>query len=144
MNYLEIENLFETDLEAILNLCKVAFDRIEALSAELIDRNSHNAETIENMLAEATGWYVFLNPIYKLAEAKKLEKEDMAYLQCKKEMEAEGKKFIADFAKRKASEEVSFYRRIRNILEAYTQSSSTIIGSCQSLLRALKDERKNI
>ena len=145
MNYKEIESYFVDDskLEKLLELLVETFDRINYYSTLFRDRIvMENPREIETALSELTGLYMFLKPIVSIAITEKKNREERYYNQRKIEIENEGKKFMSAPVEREASDYVSNYRRVRNILQGYLDVCDKAISTCQSLLKSIGAEIK--
>jgi len=143
MNYKDIEQYFETDdkLEGILEKGQEIFKKIDDISGKM--RSGLLTTTIEcsNTLQELSGIFAYLNPIYKIAETSEKDKFERAYMDIKKDMEANNEKFVSASGEKEASIIIKDYRRIAHIFEAYIEVCKVLIGSCQSLLKALTEEK---
>ena len=94
-----------------------------------------NPEEALNALSELTGIYMSLKAVLAIAETEKKNREIRRYNEIKKEIENAGTKFVSVSADKEASSYVASYRRLRNIIQAYTDSCEKAISILQSLLK---------
>jgi len=142
MQYKEIEGYFVDDkLEGILTASQEMFDRIDMIGDKLISGILTTSVECSNTLQELNGIFAYLLPIFKVAETQKKNREERAFSDIKINIEKEGGKFVSASTDREASLRVSDYRRVRNILEGYVEICRVLIGSCQSLLKAIQEEK---
>lgn len=143
MNYKEIEQHFEADdkLEGILEKAQEVFNKIDDISGKM--RSGLLTTTIEcsNTLQELNGVFAYLNPILKIAETTEKDKFERTYMDIKRDMEENKEKFVSASAEKEASTIIRNYRRISHIFEGYVEVCKVLIGSCQSLLKALTEEK---
>jgi hypothetical protein len=147
---MEVENYFEgKKLNELLQACLETFNGIDEISSKLksgIITTPHEAR--EN-LQVLCGSYGFLNTVYKIAITYKNNNEVRKFNLIRNEYEknpivdekGKMKSFVNATAEREASEFVSDYRRIRNIVQSYVEICTTNIGSIQSILKSFGTER---
>lgn len=130
-------------LEQLIAECKDTFDALDDLAQRLQQNIISTPEEWKEVLAVATGHYAFLNPLYVTSIAIKENEELRQYISEKNELEAKGEKVVATNLDKSASLKVSEFRRIRNILEGYTETAEKIIATAQSQLKRLEVEIRN-
>ena len=89
-----------------------------------------------------TGIYGTLNPIYKKLRALKENYEAQRFNQLKLEADVNGTKFIAEVAKREASEFVSDLRLARDLLEGYIEACVQAIQTCRTHIWEYKQDTR--
>ena len=144
MRIKEIEQYFQSEetLDKVLEACQEDFDKIDYYSGLLKQNVTDNPEEVKKALIELTGCYMSLYPVMSLSDSEKNNREVRAYCQIRIDTENAGGKFVDASAQKEASNAVSNYRRIRNILEGYTEASNRAISSLQSILKYLSEEVK--
>jgi len=150
MRILEIEQLFQTEdtLVQVLEKLSDDFARIDEY-AEMAKSNVYaTADKVSEVLIELSGCHSNLITVLGVAESEKKNREQHKYSNIKIEfdnaaaVDEKGKliKFTSTIAEKEASDFVSSYRRIRNIIKAYKDSCATSISVLQSVLKDLKKE----
>jgi len=146
MRITEIESYFndESTLNKVLEACQEDFDKIDYYSSLLKQNMTDNPEEVKKALIELTGCYVSLYPIMSLSDSEKNNREVRYYCQLKIDTENLGNKFVDASANKESSNAIANYRRIRNILEGYTEACNKAISSLQSILKYLSEEVKRM
>ena len=144
MRILEIEKIFESEetLSKVLDLVTEEFERIDYHSGLMRQGITTNSEEALNALSELTGIYMSLKAVLAIAETEKKNREIRKYNEIKKEIENTGTKFVSASAEKEASSSVANYRRLRNIIQAYTDSCEKAISILQSITKYLGEEIK--
>jgi hypothetical protein len=122
---------------------KDVFEMVDDYGQQLIQGVLSNGEDYRVCLDKLTGAYISLEPLYTMAEAKKLNAELGTYVTLKRELENKGEKVVAASLEKEASLIVADFRRIRAILEGYVEACSKAIGTCQAQLKRLELEYRN-
>jgi hypothetical protein len=130
-------------LEKLLGDYKDVFEMIDDYGQQLIQGILSNGEDYRVCLDKLTGAYITLEPLYTMAEAKKLNAELGAYVTLKRELESKGEKVVATSLEKESSLAVADFRRTRAILEGYVEACSKAIGTCQAQLKRLELEYRN-
>jgi hypothetical protein len=130
-------------LEKLLVDYKDVFEMVDDYGQQLIQGVLSNGEDYRVCLDKLTGAYISLEPLYTMAEAKKLNAELGTYVTLKRELENKGEKVVAASLEKEASLIVADFRRIRAILEGYVEACSKAIGTCQAQLKRLELEYRN-
>ena len=143
MRVLEIEKLFENEdtLNEVLTKCKEDFEKIDYYAGIMKNNITNNPEEVKKALNELTGEYITLKTVLAIANTEKKNREMRQYDQLRIDTENAGTKFVAQTADRQASLYVASYRRVRNIIEAYTNAVEKAISSLQSILKYMATER---
>lgn len=141
---MKIDYFVDTEsLEKLLVDYKDTFDMVDDFGQQLIQGILSSGEDYRICLDKLTGAYVALEPLYTMAEAKKLNEELQAYVSMKRELENKGEKVVATSLEKEASLAVAEFRRVRAILEGYVESCAKGIGTCQTQLKRLELEYRN-
>ena len=143
MNIFKIEKYFDNEptLEKLLTELNVIFTRIDYYSNLFRNGILENQKETVKALSELTGIYMYLKPIFLVSVTIKENNELRYYIDKKEQISKESeKKFVSAATEREASLSVSNYRRVRNIIEAYLDSTVQGIQSCQSLLKSITKE----
>jgi hypothetical protein len=130
-------------LEKLITDYKDVFDMIDDYGQQLIKGILSTPEDYKICLDKMTGAYVSLEPLYTMAEAKKLNEELQAYVSIKRELENKGEKVVSASIEKESSLAVSDFRRVRAILEGYVEACSKAIGTCQTQLKRIEFDIKN-
>lgn len=130
-------------LEKLLTDYKDVFDMVDDYGQQLISGILSTPEDYKTCLDKMTGAYVSLEPLYTMAESKKLNEELSAYVSMKRDLESKGEKVVAASLDKEASLAVADFRRVRAILEGYVEACSKAIGTCQTQLKRIEFELKN-
>ncbi len=149
MRILIIEQLFKSEetLEQVLDKMKDDIERIDEYN-EMVKTNAYgNAEQVKEIMKQLSGCFGNIRIVLALAETEKKNREVTKKNQIRIDFENEAKtdekgkliKFIATVAETEASAFVAPYRRIKNLLLGYKESSEKSISVLQSVL---KDENK--
>ena len=126
----------------VLTGCQCYFDKVEEISGSFATGQVDNPIKCREVLNESTAIYMALNPLYKLAEGEVRNLEAIHYVECKRNIENNGGKFVAASQEKESTAHVATYRRIRNVLEGYVESVQACISTCQSNLRSMTDEAR--
>ena len=145
MRILEIELMFQNEetLNKVLEECKEDFELVDEWSRNLKANIAGNPEEALRGLTELSGAFSGLRTVLGIAVAEKRNREGREYNRIRIETENAEKKFVSAVTEQQASTHVANYRRIRNIVEAYTESCKQMIVSLQSNLKYQKEESKN-
>ena len=130
-------------LGKLLTDYKDVFDMIDDYGQQLISGILSTPEDYKTCLDKMTGAYVSLEPLYTMAESKKLNEELQAYVTIKRDLEAKAEKVVSASIEKESSLAVADYRRTRAILEGYVEACSKAIGTCQTQLKRIEFELKN-
>jgi len=142
MRIQEIQKLFQDENTVDLALEDLVKDMEMVdtwLDVSLADVND-DAEQIKKAINQLSIAYGNIRIVLGVAETEYRNREVRYYNQLKIEAESEGKKFVSGQADREASLHVAEYRRIRNILLAYKESSDKRIITLQSILKDINKE----
>lgn len=139
MRILEIEKLFamEETLDKVLEECKEDIELIDYWSGVRKSNLTDNSEEINKALNQLSGCYSNLKTVLAIAETEKKNREVRYYEKLRIDKENAGTKFVSAPAEKEASVHVAAYRRIRNIIEAYTLAADKHINTLQSILKDL-------
>ncbi len=140
----EIEPLFEKEdtLDKVLDECQASFDRVNYYAGIMKDNLTNNPEEAKKSLNELTGIFMSLKPILIMAATEKKNREIRFYDKLRIDTENEDKKFVSSVADKQAGTAVASYRRVRNIIQGYTDACEKAISTLQSILRFLSEEMK--
>jgi hypothetical protein len=144
MKYSKIEEYFKKDevgITELLKECEDVFETIDGYKQQFMANLFSTADEYKTALNVFTGLYIFLEPIYNLAQAYKEIKEDEAYCNLRTQAEVEGKKMTADALKVEAHKAVSLWIRTRNIFESYVNTTEKSIITIQSQLNRWEKTR---
>lgn len=130
-------------LEKLLVDYKETFEMIDDYGQQLIQGILSTPDDYKTCLDKLTGAFVSLEPLYAMAEAKKLNEELQAYVSMKRELESKGEKVVAASLEKESSLAVADFRRIRAVLEGYVEACAKAIGTCQTQLKRIEFEIKN-
>lgn len=135
---------FETEegLAKLLEDYKDVFTLLDDISQQLLQGVISTVDEYKTALNLATGAYGTLEPLYTLSIAYKENAELHFFVKTKRELEAKEGKVTAAVIKEEASESVSSYRRVRNILEGYVAVSEKIIVTAQTQLKQMANDLK--
>lgn len=145
MRILEVEALFQSEgtLDQALELCKEDFEKVdywaEALRSGVVD----NTVEANKALGELTGTFSNLRTALAIAETEKKNREVRKYNEIRMQVDGAGKKFVSATADKQASDFVSKYRRVRNIVAGYKEACEKDISSLQSILKDLDKDRRS-
>jgi len=137
MKYDKIQNYFEqgeAGVTSLLKDCEDVFTTIDNYKQQFMANQFSTPDEYKEALNVLTGLYIFLEPIFNLAQAYKEIKEDEAYSNLRTEAEISGKKITADALKVEAHRAVSLWIRTRNIFESYVNATEKSIITVQSQL----------
>lgn len=145
MRILDLEKLFQQDdtLDQALQECAEDFEKIDYWSGLRKSNLTDNPEEITKALNELSGCYSNLRTALSIAETEKRNREVRHYEQLKIDTENAEKKFVSAVAEKQANVHVASYRRIRNIILAYTEACDKHIITLQSILRDLNKDYKH-
>jgi hypothetical protein len=141
MKYDKVVKYFEEGeigVTQLLKECEDIFTTIDDYKQQFITNQFSTAEEYMSALNTLTGLYIYLEPIFNLAQAYKEIKEDEAHSNLRAEAEISGKKITADALKVEAHKSVSLWIRTRNIFEAYVNATEKGIITIQSQLNRFK------
>lgn len=135
----KIENNFQSKetLDEVLKYCNLYFKRIDSCMLQLRRNEVRDPETCQEVLTKLAGYNGALKPVLLVAMTEKKNRETRYYNRRREEIEKEGIKFVSTSVDREASGEVADYRRVRNIIEAYTDICDQAISILQSKLKYL-------
>jgi hypothetical protein len=126
----------------VLKECQCYFDKVEEISGLFANGVIDTPAECRRVLNEATAIYLALNPLLSLAETEKSNREVIHFVENKRTVENSGGKFVSTAASTEASAAVHVYRRVRNVLEGYVESTKMAASTCQSILRSMSDENR--
>lgn len=132
----------ETSALEVLVGCQCYFDKIEEISGLFANGVVDTPAEARRVLNDCTAIYLALNPLLALSETEKANREVLHFVANKREVENGGGKFVATSATTEASAAVSNYRRVRNIIEGYVESTKMAMSTCQSILKSMSDENR--
>lgn len=136
-----IQDYYEKeDLVGLLDELQNTFTDIDVISEEF--KSVMNGHACSETISKLTGHFMYLNTILGISEAELRRKEATVFNNTKIQLEKDGKKFIAGAVEKETTQTVSDYRRVRNIVEAYTVNCKTGISTCQSIMKSLAEESK--
>jgi len=138
----EIKVLFQSEdtLDEVIVKLQEDIELVDEWSVNRKNGVVDNAEEIKRGLNELSGAYSNLRTVLALAESEKKNREVRFYNTRKIEIENAGEKFTSAAVDKEASAHVAEYRRVRNIIQAYTESAEKHIVTLQS---NLKDEQRD-
>jgi hypothetical protein len=143
MRILEVEQAFqdEKNLIKVLELCKEDFELVDYYANTVLKAKlANNAEEAKSAVLVLAGVYSNLTTVLSVAITEKKNREVREYNRLRIEAENAEKK-VTDTAKESmASERVSEYRRIRNLIEGYVTGCEKQISALQT---TLKNEKRN-
>lgn len=143
-------------LNELLDECKDVFATIEDYKGRFMSNLFVTGDEYKEALNVLTGFYLFLEPIYNIAQAHKEIEEDRIYsairvageegLEIYKDeklnFEIPIKKITDNILKKESHRAIRDIIRIRNIFEAYVKSVEKCIITVQSQLNRLEDTNK--
>ncbi len=147
MRILEIEKYFQSEetLSKVLDEIKEDVEKIDYYIGLMKQGITINPEEAKMALHELTGIYMALMPIASIADTALENGELKKRNQLRIETEKLGNKYTTPVeAKQKiqARAEVSSYRRIKNMIQAYVRDCQGAISTLQSSLKYLSEEAK--
>jgi len=132
------------NLQPLLEKYQTVFDQIQE-HCEMFKEGVYSTPSeLRKVLLNLTGLYGSINIVFKSLEAEKLNEEVREYTQIKIDTEKTDKKFVSAAAEKEASHRVAELRRARNLFEGYVQVCQTSMMNCQSVLKSLSDELRNL
>ncbi len=139
MRIIELENLFkkEETLNKVLEELKKDFEQVDYWSGVRKNNLTDNSEEINKALNDLSGTYSNLRTALGIAESEKRNREVRHKESIRADTENAGNKYVDSKAQTQASAHVAEYRRIRNIILAYTESAEKHIVTLQSILKDL-------
>jgi len=142
MRILELENLFkkEETLDKVLEELEKDFEMVDYWSGVRKNNLTDNSEEINKALNELSGCYSNLRTALGIAETEKRNREVRNKESIRAETENAGNKYTDSKATTQASAYVANYRRVRNIILAYTESTEKHIVTLQSILKDLNKD----
>ncbi len=145
MRILELEEKFKNEetLNEVLEELEKDFKKIDYWSGLRISNITSNSEEIDKALNELSGTYSNLRTALAIAETEKRNREIRFKEKIRFETEEAGNKYTDSKASTQASAHVAEYRRIRNIILAYTESAEKHIVTLQSILKDLAKDYKH-
>ena len=143
MRIKELEAKFQSEetLEDVLTELQPDFECVDRNAGNMINGVADNGQEVIKILGELTGTFSNLRTALSIAETEKKSREIKKYVSLKIEQENAGKKFVSATGEIEASESVSSYRRIRNVIDAYKEACQVAISSLQSMLKYLITEK---
>lgn len=137
MRIIELENLFkkEETLNKVLEELKTDFEQVDYWSGVRKNNLTDNSEEINRALNDLSGVYSNLRTALGIAETEKRNREVRHKESIRVETENAGNKYTDSKATTQASAYIAEYRRVRNIIEAYTEACDRHIGTLQSILK---------
>jgi len=145
MRILELEKLFkeEETLNKVLKELKEDFEKIDYWSGVRKNNLTENSAEINKALNELSGCYSNLRTALGIAETEKRNREVRKKESIRAETENAGNKYVDSKANTQATAYVASYRRVRNIIEAYTEACDKHIITLQSILKDLAKDYRN-
>lgn len=140
MRIKEIEVHFQKEdtLDKVLDEVESSFKVIDYWASTLKEgTTSRNPAQLKESIEELSGAYGDLSTVLSIAITEKTNREDAVYFKIKERIESTDKKFVDASCKRESSRFVAKYRRIRNIIQGYVNSSDKMINGVQSILKRL-------
>ena len=138
MRILEVEKAFqdEKQLGKVLELCQEDIDLVDYYANTVLKgKLANNVEEAKSALLVLAGVYSNLTTVLSVALTEKKNREIREYNRIRIETENAEKK-VTDTAKAsQASEFVSEYRRIRNLVEGYVNGCEKQISALQSTIK---------
>ena len=145
MRILDLEKKFQSEetLGDVLEELQEDFGKVDYWSGVRKSSLTDNSEEIDKALNELSGCYSNLRTALAIAESEKKNREIRFKEQIRIDTENAGKKYTDTKASTQASAHVAEYRRIRNIILAYTEASDKHIITLQSILKDIGKDYKN-
>ena len=143
MDYQTVKQYMD-DEQGLLDLIdnyKPTFEKIEELSKHMREKHITSATQGEQLLQELNGVYGSLLPISNALETEAKNKEEREYQLIKTKAIAAGEKFVDAATKHAAANTAAEYKSVASWFGAYAEICKVQIGSCQSLLNSLRDEK---
>ena len=142
MRILELEQLFkeEETLDKVLEKMKSDFQMVDYWSGVRKMNLTSNSEEINKALNELSGCYSNLRTALGIAETEKKNREVRHKESIRADTENAGNKYTDSKATTQASAYIVSYRRVRNIILAYTEACDKHIGTLQSILKDVKKD----
>ncbi len=132
----------ETNALDVLTGCQCYFDKVEEISGLFANGVVDTPQEARRVLNECTAIFLALNPLLALSDTEKSNREVIHFVENKRTTENAGGKFVATSGTVEASASVANYRRVRNILEGYVESTKYAMSTCQSMLKSMSDENR--
>ena len=145
MRILDLEKKFKNEetLNEVLEELKEDFEKIDYWSGLRISNITSNSEEIDKALNELSGAYSNLRTALAIAETEKRNREIKFKEQIRFDTEEAGNKYTDSKASTQASAHVAEYRRVRNIIQAYTEACDKHIITLQSILKDIGKDYRN-
>jgi hypothetical protein len=140
---LEVEQAFQDEktLNKVLELCKEDIELVDYYARDILKTKlANNAEEAKSAVLVLAGVYSNLTTVLSVAITEKKNREIREYNRLRIEAENADKKFTSAIGEVMASERVSEYRRIRNLIEGYVTGCEKQISALQT---TLKNEKRN-
>ncbi len=145
MRILDLEAKFQKKetLNEVLEMLKADFEMVDYWSGVRKNNLTNNSAEIDKALNELSGCYSNLRTALAIAESEKKNREIRFKEKIRFDTEKEGGKYTDTKASTQASAHVVDYRRIRNIILAYTEACDKHIITLQSILNDLRKDYKH-
>ncbi len=145
MRILEFEEKFkkEETLNEVLKMLEKDFSTVDYWSGVRKNNLTSNSEEINKALNELSGVYSNLRTALGIANTEKRNREICFKEKIRFETEEAGNKYTDSKASTQASAQVASYRRVRNIILAYTESAEKHILTLQSILKDIGRDFKH-
>ena len=142
---MNLEKLFKNEetLGEVLEELKGDFSKVDYWSGVRKSNITSNSEEIGKALNELSGCYSNLRTALAIAETEKRNREIRFKEQIRMDTENAGNKYTDSKASTQASAHVTEYRRIRNIILAYTEATEKHIVTLQSILKDIGKDYKH-
>ena len=138
MRILEIEQAFQDEkmLGKVLELCNEDFELVDYYANTVLKgKLANNAEEAKSAVLVLAGVYSNLTTVLSVAITEKKNREIREYNRLRIEAENAEKKVTDTAKEQQASEKVSEYRRIRNLVEGYVTGCEKQISALQTTLK---------
>jgi hypothetical protein len=129
-------------LTKLLNDYNEVFTLLDDISQQLLQGIVTTTDDFRTVLNQATGAYGTIEPLYSLAIAYKENAELRYYVEKKRELEGKGEKVVAASLDKESSDAVADIRRVRNILEGYSNVAEKLIITAQTQLKRIDNDGK--
>ncbi len=145
MRILDLEQKFKNEetLGEVLEELQADFKKVDYWSGVRKSNITSNSEEIGKALNELSGCYSNLRTALAIAETEKRNREIRYKEQIRMDTENAGNKYTDSKASTQASAHVTEYRRIRNIILAYTEATEKHIVTLQSILKDIGKDYKH-
>ena len=142
MRILDLEAKFQTEetLNEVLEELQEDFNKVDYWAGVRKNNLTDNAPEVGKALNELSGCYSNLRTALAVAESEKKNREVRYKEQIRMDTENAGGKYTDTKAQTQASAYIAEYRRIRNIIQAYTEACDKHIITLQSILKDINKD----